>query len=192
MTFPEPFDVSIAEATPALLALGAAALWGLGTVLGRKLIPQIEFKQLTALRFLIGLPAAAIVVSVVGDWGSLDHIRGGDFIGTAEVPSGAVVPGGLILVAAIPGFFALLSYYRGLRTTPAISATLAELAFPLTAVVVNAAFELNFVPPDNSQWAGAAVLAAAITAMGISSARRDAAAQGVEIAPGALAAEPVG
>jgi drug/metabolite transporter (DMT)-like permease len=159
-----------------LLALGAAVLWGMGTVLGRKLIPTIEFKQLTALRFLIGLPATAIVVTIVNDWPSWSHIRAGDWIGTAEVPSGAVVPGGLILVAAIPGFFALLSYYRGLRTTPAISATLAELAFPLTAVVVNRIFELDFVPPDTSQWVGVGILAAAITAMGVVSAsmRRDA------------------
>lgn len=192
MTFADPFDVSVDEAAPALLALGAAALWGLGTVLGRKLIPKVEFKQLTALRFLIGLPTMAIVLTVVGEWGSLGDIRGGDFIGTAEVPSGATVPAGLILVAAIPGLLALLSYYRGLRTTPAISATLAELAFPLTAVVVNAVLELNFVPPDGSQWAGAGVLAVAITAMGVVAARRDSAAQGIEFTPVEPAPEPVG
>jgi DME family drug/metabolite transporter len=192
MTFADPFDVSVDEAAPAMLALGAAALWGLGTVLGRRLIPKVEFKQLTALRFLIGLPAMAIVLTVLGEWGSLGDIRGSDFIGTAEVPSGATVPAGLILVAGIPGLLALLSYYRGLRTTPAISATLAELAFPLTAVVVNAILELNFVPPDNSQWVGAGVLAIAITAMGIVAARSDGRAHGVEYTPIEAAPEPVG
>ena len=170
ITFSNPFDASVDEAVPALLALGAAALWGMGTVLGRRLIPKIEFKQLTALRFLIGLPAAAIIVTIQSDWGVLDTITAGDFLGTADTPSGITVPGGFILLAAIPGLVALLSYYRGLRTTPAISATLAELAFPPTAIILNYIF-LETVP-DASQWVGVIVLFGAIVAMGIASAQR--------------------
>lgn len=191
MTFRDPFDVSIAEAAPALYALGAAFLWAMGTVLGRKLVPKVEFKQLTAMRFLIGLPAAAIVVTVVGDWGAVGNLVGSDFLDIAEMPNGVSLPGGLLLVAAIPGFFALLSYYRGLRTTPAISATLAELAFPLTALVVNAVLELNFVPPDASQWVGAGVLAVAITAMGLASAADRSTGSGVKVGSSPLVPEPV-
>lgn len=176
ITFRNPLDVGIAEAAPALLALGAAALWAMGTVLGRKLSPTIEFKQLTALRFLIGLPAAAIVVTLQADWGTT--VTAGDFLGTATTPSGIVVPGGLILLAAIPGLIALLSYYRGLRSTPALSATLAELAFPLSAVVLNAIF-LEVVP-DGSQWLGIAVLASTIVAMSLVAASRGAKATGVQ------------
>ena len=191
LTFRNPFDLSVAQAEPALYALGAAFLWAMGTVLGRKLIPQIEFKQLTALRFLIGLPASAIVVTIVGDWGSLDRLVFSDFLDLSTMPSGAVVPSGLLLVAAIPGFFALLSYYRGLRTTPAISATLAELAFPLTALVVNAVFQLNFVSPDTSQWVGAGVLAIAITAMSVNSTLKHRDGLGVAVASEPLVPEPV-
>lgn len=35
LSFPEPLDVGIATATAGLLAVGAAALWAAGTVLGR-------------------------------------------------------------------------------------------------------------------------------------------------------------
>ena len=189
ITFKSPGDVSVAEATPALLALGAAALWGMGTVLGRKLTPKIEFKQLTALRFLIGLPAAAVVVTLQGDWGLFDVLTAGDFLGTASTPSGITVPGGLILLAAIPGLVALLSYYRGLRTTPAISATLAELAFPLSAIVLNAIF-LERVP-DGSQWLGVVFLAGTIVVMGVAAATRKPDATGVQVTDRTLTPELV-
>ena len=188
ITFSSPFDISVDEAVPALLALGAAALWGMGTVLGRRLTAKIEFKQLTALRFLIGLPAAAIIVTFQSDWGALGSIGAGDFLGTASTPSGITVPGGFILLAAIPGLIALLSYYRGLRTTPAISATLAELAFPPTAIILNYIF-LETVP-NASQWIGVVVLVAAIVAMSIASVQRRPDATGVLI-DRPLVSEPV-
>ena len=179
ITFSNPFDVSVDEAVPAMLALGAAALWGMGTVLGRRLTPTIEFKQLTALRFLIGLPAAAIIVTVQSDWSLLEVLSFSDFLGTAATPSGITVPGGFFLLAAVPGLIALLSYYRGLRTTPAMSATLAELAFPPTAIILNYVFLETL--PDTSQWIGIVVLAGAIVAMGIASATRRSDATGVHV-----------
>ncbi|MEX2486999.1 MAG: hypothetical protein WD377_05225, partial [Nitriliruptoraceae bacterium] len=42
-----------------------------------------------------------------------------------------------LLLAAVPGLLSLLVYYRGLRSTPASAATIAELAFPLAALSVN-------------------------------------------------------
>ena len=190
ITFSNPFDIEITEATPALLALGAAVLWGMGTVLGRRLSPKIEFKQLTALRFLIGLPAAAIVVTVQSDWGFLDSLTGSDVFGTAEVARGITVPGGLILLALVPGLIALLSYYRGLRSTPALAATIAELNFVLVAITVNWIF--LEVSPDGSQWLGIAVLAATIVTMSVAAARaRSAEAAGVVLTEPALAPEPV-
>jgi hypothetical protein len=58
----------------------------------------------------------------------------------------------------------LLVYYRGLRATPAAAATLGELAFPLTALVLDyLAFGTTLSP---SQWLGLGVLVATITTMG--------------------------
>ena len=42
----------------------------------------------------------------------------------------------ILLLAIFPGLLALLLYYRALGHTPASRATLAELAFPLTAALV--------------------------------------------------------
>ena len=40
------------------------------------------------------------------------------------------------MLALVTGFAAMFLYYYGLRSTPAVAATLAELAFPVTAVLV--------------------------------------------------------
>jgi drug/metabolite transporter (DMT)-like permease len=66
MAFPSPFDVSAHGMAPVLYALGAAALWALGTVLGRFLALELPFEQVTAVRFAFGLPAALAAVLVLG------------------------------------------------------------------------------------------------------------------------------
>jgi drug/metabolite transporter (DMT)-like permease len=66
MAFPSPFDVSLHGTEPALLALGAAGLWALGTVLGRFLTLRLAFQQVTAVRFAFGLPASFVAVLVLG------------------------------------------------------------------------------------------------------------------------------
>jgi drug/metabolite transporter (DMT)-like permease len=69
----------------------------------------------------------------------------------------------ILALALVPGLVALLLYYRGLRTTPAAAATLAELAFPFTALVVNAvAFDTVLTA---TQLAGAALLAGTVVAL---------------------------
>ena len=122
--FPDPLDVTVDALAPALLAIGAAALWGMGTVLGCHLSIRIDFGSLTALRFALGLPAAAVILLVQGETPSLTAVDGSSFLA-------------LMLLAVVPGLLAILLYNRGLRQTPASAATLAELAFPLTAVAVN-------------------------------------------------------
>jgi drug/metabolite transporter (DMT)-like permease len=64
-----------------------------------------------------------------------------------------------------------LLYYRGLRRTTASAATVAELAFPVTALVVNAiAFGTVL---SGSQLAGAALLAGTVLALGLADRRGD-------------------
>ena len=125
ITFPDPFDVRVEALTAGALAAGAAALWAMGTVLGRRMSSRLTFVELTAARFGIGLPIAfafSIAVSR-GDARSLS-------IGSEDLAP-------LVLLALIPGMLALLLYYRGLRRTPASAATIAELAFPAAALTVN-------------------------------------------------------
>ena len=116
-----------AEAIAATLALGAALLWGSSTVLGRLVLKDMPFNTLTGARLLLAVPLLAGIVIAQGSVGGL---------GTGF----ASEPGRVILLALIPGLLALLLYYRGLTGTRASYATLAELAFPATAVVLNWTF----------------------------------------------------
>lgn len=147
--FADPTAVSLAAAIPALLAVGAAALWAMGTVLGRMLISHIDHLELTALRFVIGLPAAALICLV-------DLGPAGFAIQAADGPS-------LFALALIPGLLALMIYYRGLTATPAASATLAELAFPLSAVTLNYLFFGTTLTA--TQWLGVAAVAGTLVTM---------------------------
>jgi drug/metabolite transporter (DMT)-like permease len=116
-----------AELLTAALALGAAILWGSSTVLGRLVLKDMPFYALTGARLLLAVPLLAAIVIVQGSVGGL----GAGF---------AAEPGRVVLLALIPGLLALLLYYRGLSGTRASYATLAELAFPATAVILNWTF----------------------------------------------------
>jgi drug/metabolite transporter (DMT)-like permease len=116
-----------AELLPAVLALGAALLWGSSTVLGRLVLKDVPFHALTGARLLLAVP---LLVGIVVAQGSVGGLAAGF----------ASEPGRVILLALIPGLLALLLYYRGLTGTRASYATLAELAFPATAVVLNWTF----------------------------------------------------
>ena len=110
-----------------LLALGAAALWASGTVLGRFALGSISFWSMTALRFTLALPVLVVIVLVQSGLGGFGHYRVSDF-----VPN-------LLAIALVPGLFALLLYYRALSKTPASLATIAEMAYPVAATLIASA-----------------------------------------------------
>ena len=110
-----------------LLALGAAALWASGTVLGRFALGSISFWSMTALRFSLALPVLVAVVLVQSGLGGFGHYRFSDF-----VPN-------LLAIAIVPGLLALLLYYRALSKTPASLATIAEMAYPVAATLIASA-----------------------------------------------------
>lgn len=150
IAMPDPTSVSVARLAPALLAVGAATLWGLGTVLGRGVATTFAAGELTALRFTIGLPASALIVLV--DTGPVGFAS----LSTDDLPA-------LVALAAIPGLLALWLYYRGLAGTPASAATLAELAFPLSAILINrVAFGDTLTA---TQWVGITLLAGTLVAL---------------------------
>ncbi|MGH8775886.1 MAG: DMT family transporter [Jiangellaceae bacterium] len=147
LAFAQPIDVSIGSAQAALLAVGAASLWAAGTVLGRLVGSELGATHVTVLRFFFGLVAMVVVVGVKGD--------------PYLVPWDSVPL--LVLLALLPGLLALSIYYRGLRGTPATRATLAELAFPLTAAAVGVVvLEASLAA---SQWVGFVVVLVAVTAL---------------------------
>ncbi len=113
----------------ALEALGAAVLWAGGTVLGRVALSRVSFPAMTGLRFSLALPVLVAIVLVQNGISGFSHYRPTD-----------VVPN-LLAIALIPGLFALLIYYRGLASTPASIATIAEMAYPVAITLV------YFIPP---------------------------------------------
>lgn len=149
LTFPEPFNLRVQAAQAALLAVGAAALWGAGTVLGRLVGAAVAPRDLTVLRYAWGLPAAWVI---------------------AEGTGAPTAPGwhnltGLVLLALVPGVLALSLYYVALRRTAASRATFAELAFPATAALVGVVFLGTHL--TGSQWSGLLLVAGSITALGL-------------------------
>ena len=120
MGVPDPFHPKAHGLATMFYALGAALLWALGTVFGRYLARDMRFEHVTALRFVFGLPASAIALLVLG----------------APAFSSWHNTFWIVVLALVTGFAAMFIYYYGLRTTPAVVATIAELAFPITAILV--------------------------------------------------------
>ena len=109
-----------------LFALGAAALWAGGTVLGRYALRSISFWSMTSLRFTVALPVLIVIVMYKSGAAGFTHYQVGDFAN-------------LLAIALVPGLLALLLYYRALSKTPASLATIAEMAFPVTATFIASA-----------------------------------------------------
>jgi drug/metabolite transporter (DMT)-like permease len=114
------------EVEVGVYALGAAALWASGTVLGRFVLGRLSFQTTTALRFTVALPVLLVVVLLQSGFSGLTQYRAGD-----------IIP--FIGIALIPGLLALLLYYRALASTPATLATIAEMAYPVAATIIASA-----------------------------------------------------
>src|SRR5436309_1799105 len=140
-----PLDPHARGLTPILETLGAAALWGMGTVLGRFLARRLAFEHVTTVRFAFGLVASACALPIVG----------------AAAWSNAHDSFYIALLALVTGLAALGLYYYGLRRTPALLAALGELAFPVTATLVGIyVFDSSL---RWTQWLGVAVTVAVIS-----------------------------
>ncbi len=109
---------------PVVYALLAAVLWGGSTVFGRYLLKKYSFSFVTALRYIAGLVWLVIIVHIQNQWGAFGTLTWGYLII-------------FILMAFIPGFIAMFIYYIGLKETKASIATICELTYPVSAVVIN-------------------------------------------------------
>ena len=147
LAFDNPFHVQVSVRAPAACAGGAAVLGAAGTVLGRLLSFTLTPRETTTLRITFGLLGSILIVIVTD----------------AQVAPGWHNATGLILLALIPGVFALMIYYFALARTPASRATLAELALPATYALVGVWFLHSHL--DGTQWLGLAVLVASVLAL---------------------------
>lgn len=115
------------------LALLAAFLWGASTVLGKYVLNKVSFKAMTSLRFVLAFLFLLLLNFMQH---TLPH-RG-------QVTSKDVLF--IVIIAVASGIVSLFIYYRGLQDTRASVATLAELGFPMAAVIVNwVSFKLHWI-----------------------------------------------
>ncbi|HYM51616.1 MAG TPA: DMT family transporter [Candidatus Limnocylindrales bacterium] len=147
-----PFsDLQHGRLEAGLFALGAAALWASGTVLGRFVLGTLSFPTTTALRFTVALPLLVAIVLVQSGPGGFSHYQASD-----------ILP--FLGIALIPGLLALLLYYRALASTPASLATIAEMAYPVAATFIASApppYGFN-QPLYPAQFVGTALLIAVV------------------------------
>ncbi len=135
-------------------AIAASALWGAGTVAGRKLSQALSPLTIAAGRFTLAMPLLGLTVAV--DPKSAESI-------SRLTPVLAV---DWAAVAAVPGLLGMSLYYIGMRTTPASIATLAELAYPATALLTG--LFLLHQKMDIAQTAGLVILVIAVHQIAVS------------------------
>lgn len=127
----------------ALFALLAAFSFSSSTVLSKRALRNVDYEMGTYLRFLFSAIIMLIIASTTGDISNLNEIT------TKQI----VI---FLIIAFTTGGAAIFLYYYGLKRISASVASICELAFPLTAVVLEYFVHGNILSPI--QWIGAAVL----------------------------------
>jgi len=126
-----------------LFALLAALGFSSSTVLSKRALKNVSFELGTYLRFAITSVIMLIIVLASGTVNSI-----------ADVSTKQIYI--FILIAFTTGGPAIFLYYFGLKRISASVASICELAFPLTAVILEFALRDNILSPI--QWAGASIL----------------------------------
>jgi drug/metabolite transporter (DMT)-like permease len=145
LSLPETSGTAATQA--ALWAVIAAAGFGSATVLGKKLLDTLDFKDATFARYGMTTLLAAILLLAAG----------------VGLPLASVTPRNWLIILIIgltTGSGAIFLYYRGLTQVRASVATICELCLPLSAVLFDYLVNQSVLGPW--QWIGAAMLIGAI------------------------------
>jgi drug/metabolite transporter (DMT)-like permease len=126
VTFPHlTVDLATGKGTviAALMAVGAAACWGVGTAFSKYALKGTSFPHITALRFGLTIPFALLFATVSGSASKITAITMSEFLY-------------LIAITFSTGLVALLIYYFGLQKISASRSAILELFWPFTSVMV--------------------------------------------------------
>jgi drug/metabolite transporter (DMT)-like permease len=107
-----------------LLALSAGFLWGTSTAVSKVVLKRVSFLTATALRFFFAPIFALVFILAYGQSSALSSIT-------------VVQWQTLLLITFSTGLLALAIYYYGLKKTPARIATLCELVWPASAIIID-------------------------------------------------------
>ena len=142
---PHPLEPTAKGLVPIVEATAAAVLWALGTVLGRYLSRDLDFQHIVSLRFFFGFVASAIALPVMG----------------AKAYAGGHDSLWIGYLAVVTGLLALSLYYVGLKRTPAMLSSIAELTYPAIAVIAGIyAYNSHL---NWTQWLGVVVIITTVT-----------------------------
>lgn len=130
-------------AEAAFYALIAALSFAASTVLSKRALRNVSFQLGTYTRFLVSAVIMLVIVVAFGQIGHIEDITFDQFLI-------------FLLIALTTGGLALFLYYYGLKRIDASTATICELAFPFTAVILEYLVHDNLL--DVVQWIGAAIL----------------------------------
>jgi drug/metabolite transporter (DMT)-like permease len=135
-----------------LFAILAAASFGSATVLGKKILNRYSFHTATFYRY--GFTTIIMLLFVLFT-GQFDQI-------TVTTPRNWLI---FFVIALTTGSGAIFLYYYGLRNVKAMVATICELCFPLTAILLD--YLINKHHLSLMQWLGASVLIFSIVMLNI-------------------------
>ncbi|MDD3333504.1 MAG: EamA family transporter [Proteiniphilum sp.] len=127
----------------ALFAFIAAFAFGSSTVFGKRISNHLDYKAVAALRF--GVTTILSLILIIINGGMADF-------GLISFEQWKL----LILIVLTSGAGAMFIYYFGLRRVPASSATILELFWPFSALILDYIFNRNYL--DVVQWGALAVL----------------------------------
>ena len=127
----------------AMYAVFAAFSFGFSTVLSKRALRNVSFELGTYLRFGIASILMLILVLSLSELNAVPNINGNQWLT-------------FIIIAFTTGGPAIFLYYYGLKNITASTATILELAFPLTAVVLEYVLHGNIL--NVVQWIGVAIL----------------------------------
>lgn len=106
------------------LALTAAFFWGASTVFGKLVLNKTNFKVMTGLRFCVAFVFLIFLNFFQNSFPEWSTVTSTDYLF-------------IFIIGITSGVVSLFIYYKGLENTSASVATMAELGFPLGAVIVN-------------------------------------------------------
>jgi len=116
----------------ATFALVAAFAFGSSTVFGKRIVNHLDFKSTAALRFGLTSLLVLILILITGDWVKINQVSNLQW-------------GFLWLIVFTSGAGAIFLYYFGLRRVTASTATICELFWPLSAIILDYILNKNIL-----------------------------------------------
>lgn len=132
----------------AMYALFAAFSFGVSTVLSKRALKNVTFELGTYLRYGFSSIIMLVLVLSFSQFNSVANITGTQWLI-------------FLLIAFSTGGPAIFLYYYGLKNVTASTSTILELAFPLTAIILE--YLIHGKMLDIIQWIGVFILIFSIT-----------------------------